>query len=90
MPDFSIRVKEITDIKGEPRTRSTNKNFEVVPSRKVQPEVIRGGLLSFGSLADCVGIHHKFASSQNVRNVVTSLLDVTLDIHGETRSFMDG
>lgn len=48
---------------------------------------------SFGrldTLDSCVGVYVKLASGHNVVDILGSLLNIALDIHGKTRCFRDG
>ena len=53
-------------------------------------EVTARSLGRLHALDGCVGIDVEIAGGENVLDILGSLPDVALDIHGETRSFWDG
>jgi len=42
------------------------------------------------TLDSCVGVDVKLARGENIVDILASLLNIALDIHGETRCFRDG
>ena len=52
-------------------------------------EVTARGLGRLHALDGCIGVDVELAGGENVLDILGSLADVALDIHGETRRFWD-
>lgn len=79
-----------SDIKGKPRPGCTEEDFTVLPLTKVSSEVGPGGLGELGPLVVLNGVDDVGSGGEVSVDILGSLLDVSLDIHGVSRSLRDG
>jgi hypothetical protein len=77
----------MTDIESKPGIRCTEENLEVFRLAKVHEEVTLRGFGSFYALDSCIGVDIECAGGKNVLDILGSLSDITLNIHGETGRF---
>jgi hypothetical protein len=76
-----------THIESEPRVGGTEENLAVLQLGEVGPEVASSGLGSIDLKSNGgLGIVNVTASSEESFDIGGGLLDVALDVHGETRS----
>lgn len=80
----------VAHIKGKPRVRGTDEDLEVLPLAKVGHEVAAGSLGRLDTLDGGIGVNVVGAAGQEVVNILGGLLDIALDIHGETRGLRNG
>ena len=79
-----------TYIEGKPRISTADENLEVRPFRVVSTEISKGSLGGSDTL-DPIGVNcGPVVGLEDVLDISGSLLDVTLDIHGETGRLGDG
>jgi hypothetical protein len=79
-----------TYIESKPRVCSAQQNFAVLPLGEVSSEIGPGSLGRLCTLDHGIRVDNKGTGSQDVLNILCGLLNIALDIHGETRSFWDG
>jgi hypothetical protein len=80
-------VVKRADIKSEPGIGTTEEQLAVLPFTEMRDEVTASGFGSFHALNNCIRVNVESAGGNDVLNVLGSLLDIALDIHGETRGF---
>ena len=79
-----------TNIKSKPGVRGANEELEVLPLGVVRGEVRPGGFGSLDTLDTSIRVDIEGASGEEVIDILSGLVDVALDIHGETRSLGNG
>ena len=84
---FKIQLR--THIESEPTPRGTEEDLAVLPFGEVREEVATGSLGSNDTLHDGIGVNDESSGSEEIVDVGSCLLDIALDIHGETGSFGD-
>ena len=76
-----------SDVEGEPGVSGSEEDLSVLPLSEVTTEISPGSFGSSDMLDGRLGIGDVFARRKVSVNVGGSLLDVALDVHGESRSF---
>ena len=77
-------------IKCKPGIRGTEQEFEVFEFAEVIAEICQAGFGDLDALYVGIFIEFLLPSRHDVFDISWSLIDVTLNIHGETRSFRNG
>lgn len=77
------------DIEREPRPGTTEQDLAVFPLSIVSPKVTTRSLGCWGPLDGRIGVDHKGTSGEVSIDILGSLLDVSFDVHSESRSFGD-
>lgn len=77
------------DVEREPGPSTTEQDLAVLPLSIVSPEVTTRSLGCRGSFDGRVGVDDKGTSGEVGVDILRGLLDVSLDIHGVSRSFGD-
>ena len=77
-------------IESEPRVRCADEDLHVLPPAEVAEEVAAGSLGRLDALNSSIGVDVVRSAGEEVVDILSSLVHVTLDIHGETRCLRDG
>lgn len=80
----------VTHIESEPGVGRADENLRVLPLAEVVPEVGPAGLGCADKLDSLIGVLVVGTSGQEVVDILGSLVNVALDIHGETGRLGDG
>jgi len=79
-----------THIKSKPRVSSAENDFEILPLGEVLDKVSTTGLGSLYALDNGIGIDVGISLGKEVLDILTGLLYVTFDVHGEAWRLGDG
>lgn len=79
-----------THVKGEPWPSRSKQYFAVLPLAEVSTKVSPASLGCINAFNRCILVDVEGPGGKDVLDIISSLLDITLNIHSKTRGFRNG